>query len=136
VEGSLCAWRLGRPFVAYTIDYSAINQERQGVCGAIFALTQSFFGAIILSMEKPKRPPGRPPLGETVEDRRRLPVYGTDEDMERLRVLAERWHCSRSEAARRAIREASEREGSSSGPTGELRTRNRRKATAADEAEE
>jgi hypothetical protein len=87
-------------------------------------------------MDKPKRPPGRPPLGETVEDRRRLPVYGTDEDMERLRTLAERWHCSRSEAVRRAIREACEREGTGSGPTGAARTRKRRQATAAEAPEQ
>jgi hypothetical protein len=50
---------------------------------------------------------GRPPLGE---ERLRLPGYGTEEDLERLRALAEKWRCSRSAAIRRAIAEAARRE--------------------------
>jgi hypothetical protein len=79
---------------------------------AVFSwLAGIIFGGIIPGMERQKRPPGRPPLGASGEDRRRVSVYGNDADIERLKALAGKWDCSQSEAARRAILEAAQREG-------------------------
>jgi hypothetical protein len=58
-----------------------------------------------------RRRVGRPPLGNTAADLRRLPVYGTPEDLALLAALAAHWGCSKAAGARRAIREAAAREG-------------------------
>src|SRR5581483_55837 len=60
------------------------------------------------SMPEATKRAGRPRLGE---ERHRIPVYAASEEIERLRALAAHWHCSCSEAARRAIRVVADREG-------------------------
>ena len=51
---------------------------------------------------------GRPRLGD---ERLKVTVYGNEQDMAQLRRLAEKWKISQAAAARRAIKEAAEREG-------------------------
>lgn len=58
--------------------------------------------------EKVKRQPGRPRLGGT---RAEVSLYATPEHVERWRLLAKKWKCSLSEAGRRALDQAADREG-------------------------
>ena len=67
-------------------------------------------------MEPKKRGRGRPAFAPG--GARRLPVYGSDEDMELARALAARWGVSISEAFRRAVRQAAKREKVSAGGAG------------------
>jgi hypothetical protein len=62
-------------------------------------------------MEKPDRKTGRPRLYPAAGQLKRLSVYGDDQDLGRLRRLAEKWRCSQAAAVRRAITTAAEREG-------------------------
>ena len=55
-----------------------------------------------------KRQPGRPRLGVTREE---VSLYATPERVERWRLLAKKWKCSLSEAGRRALDQAADREG-------------------------
>ena len=55
-----------------------------------------------------KRRPGRPRLGERREE---VSLYATPECVKRWRLLARKWNCSLSEAGRRALNQAADREG-------------------------
>ena len=58
--------------------------------------------------ETTKRKRGRPRLGETREE---VSLYATPETVARWRLLAKKWNCSLSEAGRRALDQAADREG-------------------------
>ncbi len=62
-------------------------------------------------MKAPTRKAGRPRAVAGEGELKRLSVYGDEQDLERVRLLAEKWRCSRAAAVRQAVALAAQREG-------------------------
>jgi len=102
----------------------------------IFGLDAKFFCLYNPDVNAPKRPPGRPRLGD---ERKCLSVYGTEEDAELLRLLAKKRGVSASRLVRDYIRAEAARDGLTavtppvepevSGAAGEPTGKERRRST-------